>query len=269
MSEGEGSSGSTVPVLAAAGGCLGFMAILGTSVAGVVVTTIFGGLGVLFSPIIAIILFFGGGGDDGSDEVPEIDTDEVAASVQGDGKGKLDTATVPDDLAETIEEAGGICDAIGPVVIAAQIERESSFNKDMKSPDGKIGISQLPPDKFEEFGEDEDDNDETSATDAEDSIMAQGRYLCSLAESVKPLVDSGQVPEGQGVLDLTLAAYHSGLDAVRGAKGIPKDNGAQNYVIGIRSLFPRFEGIGGSVAPSEFPSYPSGSATPEPDQSGG
>jgi membrane-bound lytic murein transglycosylase MltF len=140
------------------------------------------------------------------------------------------------------------------VVIAAQLERESSFNKDMRGANGEEGISQLPPDKFEEFGEDEDDNDETRATDPEDSIMAQGRYMCSLAEKVKPIVDNGEAPDGQGVLDLTLAAYEVGLEEVQKAKGIPESDEAQAYVAGVRSLFPRFEGIGGAVAPSEFPS---------------
>ncbi|MBO8188870.1 transglycosylase SLT domain-containing protein [Streptomyces spirodelae] len=255
MSENEGMSGKATLIGLVGTGC-GCMTLPAAAAGLIVLLIVFGGLGVLFAPIIALILFFGGGG--GGDDVSpsDIDTDEVSESVQGDGKGELHHDTVPAELADTIEEAGGICDVIGPVVIAAQIEHESSFNEDMLGPNGEKGISQLPPDKFEEFGEDEDDNDETSATDPEDSIMAQGRYMCSLAEKVKPLVDSGQAPEGQSVLDLTLAAYDVGLKAVQDAKGLPRSGTAQGYVITVRSLFPRFEGIGGAVSPSEFPTPP-------------
>lgn len=150
------------------------------------------------------------------------------------------------------------------MVIAAQIEHESSFNKDMRGNNGEEGISQLPPDKFKEFGEDKDDNDETRATDAEDSIMAQGKYLCSLAEKVKPIVDSGQAPEDQGVLDLALAAYDVGLDAVQKAKGVPETSSAQSYVLGVRSLFPRFEGIGGALPPPNSRRLPTTRPTPRP-----
>ncbi|MEW2218972.1 transglycosylase SLT domain-containing protein [Streptomyces sp. NPDC006990] len=273
MSENEGKAGKATMIGLVGTGC-GCMTLPAAAAGLIVVLIIFGGLGVLFAPIIALILFFGGGG--GGDDVSpsDIDTDKVSESVQGDGKGELDEKTVPEGLLETIQDAGDICDAIGPVVIAAQIEHESSFNKDMLGPDGEKGISQLPPDKFEEFGEDEDDNDETSATDPEDSIMAQGRYMCSLAEKVKPLVDSGRAPEGQSVLDLALAAYDVGLKAVQDAEGLPESGPAQSYVITVRSLFPRFEGIGGSVAPSEFPDYDvpdassSDSPSPDPDQSG-
>ncbi|RCG25499.1 lytic transglycosylase domain-containing protein [Streptomyces diacarni] len=282
MSEDGGGGSSKAAMIGLASLGCGCMSLPVAAAGLVVVLIIFGGLGVLFAPIIAIILFFGGGGD-GPDDGSGVDTDEVSESVQGDGKGDLDENTVPDDLADTIQEAGGICDVIGPVVIAAQIERESSFNKDMLGPNGEEGISQLPPDKFEEFGEDEDDNDETQATDPEDSIMAQGRYMCDLAEKVKPLVDSGEALDGESVLDLTLAAYAVGLDAVQKAKAVPATTEAQSYVAGVRSNFPRFEGIGGSVAPSDFPSEsipstsnpsvspppdPDGSSSPDPEESG-
>ncbi|GAA2607807.1 transglycosylase SLT domain-containing protein [Streptomyces axinellae] len=254
MSESEGSSGSGAVVGGAvATGCGCMMAPLAVGGLGVVVV-IFGGLGVLFAPIIALILFFGGGGS-GSDSGHEIDTDKVSNSVQGDGKGELNEKTVPTDLADTIKDAGSVCDAIGPVVIAAQIEHASSFNKDMLGSDGKKGISQLPPDKFDEFGEDKDDNDKTRATDPEDSIMAQGKYLCSLVDKVTPIVDASDTPKDkkpEKVLDLALAAYDVGFEKVEKAKDIP-DGEAASYVFSVRSLFPRFEGIGGALPPDEYP----------------
>lgn len=213
-----------------------------------VVIVIFGGLGVLFAPLISLILFFTGGG--GSSD-PGGEADRVIEIMQGDGKGEIDPAQVPADLLEPIHNAGGICDTVGPVVIAAQIERESAYNPTLVGPDGSQGISQLPEAVFNQFGQDDDGNGRVSAFDAPDSIMAQGRYLCSLAADVKNLIENNEAVGSQ--LDLTLAAYDAGLDAVRQARGVPATNQSQGYVTVIRSLFAKYEGVG---APS-----PSFSAT--------
>ncbi|WP_327324116.1 lytic transglycosylase domain-containing protein [Streptomyces sp. NBC_01210] len=255
--QADGSSGNanaTKIALGAAGGlgCLMSPAVL---LGGVIVIIIIGGFGVLLAPLIALILLFGGGGG-GSD--PADDANEILEVFEGDGKGELDPDQVPSDLAEPIQNAGAICDVIGPIVIAAQIERESNFNATLVGPDGSEGISQLPPAVFDEFGKDEDDNDKVSAFDAPDSIMAQGRYLCSLAKEVQGLLDSGQAIGS--VLDLTLVAYDAGVDAVREAGGIPTTNQSQGYVVGIRALFAKYQGLG---APP-----PSFSPTPTPTSSG-
>lgn len=262
MSENQGGASSYVaPAAVGVGGC-GCLAMPAVMTGGIVFVIIYCGLGVLFFPIVVLILLFGGGGGSGDDGW-DVDTDAVIDSVQGDGTGQLDPETVPDDLVDPIQNAGSICDAVGPVVIAAQIQRESQFNEDLVGPDGAEGISQLPPEKFDEFGEDDDDNDETSAFDAEDSIMAQGRYMCSLVEQLQGLVDRGEAPLNHSVLDLALAAYDAGIDAVLEAKAIPETNQSQGYVVGVRSLFPRFEGIGGAVPPD---ASPTGSPSTSPSQ---
>lgn len=256
--QSDGSSGNanaTKIALGAAGGlgCLMSPAVL---LGGVIVIIIIGGFGVLLAPLIALILLFGGGGG-GSD--PADDANEILEVFEGDGKSELDPDQVPSDLAEPIQNAGAICDVIGPIVIAAQIERESNFNPTLVGPDGSEGISQLPPAVFDEFGKDEDDNDKVSAFDAPDSIMAQGRYLCSLAKEVQGLLDSGQAIGS--VLDLTLVAYDAGVDAVREAGGIPATNQSQGYVVGIRALFAKYQGLG--APPPSFSPTPTPSGTPQ------
>ncbi|MFJ4685186.1 transglycosylase SLT domain-containing protein [Streptomyces sp. NPDC091377] len=233
-----GSSNAVRNGLIVAGGC-GCLATPLVLIGGAVVVIIWGGFGVLLAPLIALIMLFGGGG--GSTAENENTANEVMTIFQGDGKGELDTSTVPEDLAEPIQEAGELCDAIGPIVIASQLERESGFNASMVGPDGEEGISQLPPEIFDQYGEDDDDNDKTSAFDAEDSIMAQGRHMCALAEEAQKMVDADETDAS--VLDLTLAAYHVGMDAVREAKGVPNTEGAQGYVAAIRAQFAKYSGV--------------------------
>lgn len=115
----------------------------------------------------------------------------------------------------------------------------------------------MPPDKFTEFGEDSDDNGKTSALDAEDSITAQGKYLCDLAEDIDTLRADKEV-EGDS-LDLTLAAYDVGLDAVKQAHGVPDTPRSKSYVSAIRSQFSVYSG---AVKPPDGSPYPTGSGIP-------
>ncbi|MFJ5261797.1 transglycosylase SLT domain-containing protein [Streptomyces sp. NPDC088387] len=235
-SEEGGASNAVRNGIAAAGTC-GCLMLPFVLLGGVVVVIVFGGLGVLLAPLIALILFFGGGGG----TADQGDADEVIAVFEGDGKGALAESTVSADLVDPIEEAGALCDAVGPIVIAAQIERESGFNTSMVGPDGKEGISQLPPDIFKKYGKDEDDNDKTSAFDAADSILAQGRHMCDLAGQAQQMVNAKETDDS--VLDLTLAAYRVGMDAVRAAKGVPSTNEAQGYVASVRAQFAKYSGL--------------------------
>ncbi|MGV9450207.1 transglycosylase SLT domain-containing protein [Streptomyces sp. NPDC003635] len=257
QNEEGGTSTAVRNSIAAGTGCgclLSPVALVGT----VIIVIVIGGFGVLLAPLIALIMLFGGGGSDSDNQGT---ADQVIASLQGDGSGELDTSTVPEDLVETIEEAGELCGAIGPIVIASQIERESGFDAALVGPDGKQGISQLPPEKFTQYGEDDDDNDKVSALDAEDSIMAQGRYMCALADEAQKMIDNGEVVRTgttDTALDLALAAYHVGMDAVRAARGVPNTNEAQGYVLAVRAQFAKYEGI---AAP---PSGATPGVTPEP-----
>ncbi|MFF4354388.1 lytic transglycosylase domain-containing protein [Streptomyces sp. NPDC001530] len=263
---GESGISTALKALIGAGtGCGCLLAGVLTLPIVIVVVIIYGGFGVLLAPLIALyLLFHGGSGDPPSQD----DANQTLQIFQGDGKGELDTSTVPEDLADPIQKAGALCDAIGPIVIASQIEKESGFNADLVGPNGEQGLSQLPPDIFKQYGKDDDDNGKVSALDAKDSIMAQGRYLCDLADQGQKLLDSGEVRETDdddgttnSVLDLALAGYDVGMDAVRAAKGVPQTNEAQGYVLAIRAQFAKYQGIG---AP---PSGATPGVTPSPTDS--
>ncbi|WP_411093476.1 transglycosylase SLT domain-containing protein [Streptomyces sp. 049-1] len=259
--EGGPDNGSTAVrnTIAAGTGCgclLSPVALVGT----VIVVIIIGGLGVLLYPLIVIILLFHGHGP----HSPEQAAGKIYDIALGDGTGKLDASTVPNELVDAVKKAGGLCGAVGPVVIASQIEKESSWRRDLVGPNGEQGISQLPPDVFDKYGADEDDNHRTSALDGADSIVAQGNYMCDLADQAKHLIDDGDV-KGK-VLDLALAAYDVGMDAVRAAGGVPQTNEAQGYVLGVRVEFAKYAGIASWPAgstPGVTPT-PSDGATPTP-----
>ncbi|MEU9344691.1 lytic transglycosylase domain-containing protein [Streptomyces sp. NPDC048278] len=260
---GEAASAAVRNALAVSGcGCLLSPVVL---LGAVVVIIIIGGFGVILAPLIALITAFGGGGGGGGGQPS---ADDLIAVFQGDGKGELDPAAVPADLVDPIQKAGALCDAIGPTVIAAQIERESNYNRTLVGPDGAQGISQLPPAVFARFGEDEDGNGKTSALDPADSIVAQGRFLCDLAGQAQQLIDSGAA--NGSVLDLALVGYDQGLDAVRQAQGVPKTNEAQGYVAGVRALLAKYEGLvtpppTTTSPPAPPPAAATPAATPAPD----
>ncbi|MFI6347467.1 lytic transglycosylase domain-containing protein [Streptomyces sp. NPDC050560] len=252
--EEKSTGAKTARNVAAAGlGCGCLLAPLAMIVV-VVADFIIGGLGVLLFPLVILYLIFHHGhGDPPSSDQGQ----EVIDVANGDGKGDLDPRSVPEDLKDSIEDAGDLCDAIGPIVIASQIDAASHFRAEMIGPNGEKGISQLPPDIFKKYGKDDDDNDKVDAFDTEDSIMAQGRYMCALANEAQKLKDEGKAKGS--VLDMALAGYKVGMDAVREAKGPPESNAAQNYIGAVRFAFSKYSGT---------VQWPDGE-TPDPDVTNG
>ncbi|MEU3619899.1 lytic transglycosylase domain-containing protein [Streptomyces sp. NPDC006872] len=262
-------------VIAAAAGGLGFLAApLGvTLIIGVILVV--GGLAVLLFPIVLIFMFFHGlsfsglgslgdpytGLTDAEElcerlesvslqENPDAASNRASAIITGDGRGKLELSppdstggggnapcTVPTDLYSAIQDAGGICDAIGPVVIAAQIEYESGFDSRFVGPNGAQGISQVPREVFTRFA-----GEEADPFEAKKSIDVQAKYLCELSAQMQDSLDRQEVTGN--VLDLTLTAYDVGVDAVRAAGGVPATDDSQAYIVGVRTWFASMEGVG-------------------------
>jgi hypothetical protein len=268
----SGMKPSTMAV-GAAGGC-GCLALpVGVTLTAAVLLIV-GRLGVLLLPLVIIFMIFHGLSLSGLGSIGQVNDDltpveqlcenaerqrdqsdqqnaeDVGAIATGDGLGQLELSppdadgnngnqpcTVPENLYKSIEDAGGICDVIGPVIIAAQIQYESGFDPKYVGSNGAEGISQVPRDVFMKLmGNDAD------PFDPKQSIKAQGTYLCELAGQVKDLEDRNMVTGN--VLDLTLAAYDVGLDAVEQAKGVPATDEAQRYITGVRTWFAPMEGIG-------------------------
>ncbi|MEE4544493.1 lytic transglycosylase domain-containing protein [Streptomyces sp. V4-01] len=217
---------------------------------------VIGGLGVLLWPLVVLIMAFHGS-PPSSTQLP--DYAKAAQVIQGDGKEALAPDSVPQYLYDPIEQAGGDCGAIGPVVIAAQIEAESKFAPDYSGSPSAQGISGLDPRIFQQYGTDADGNGRISPFDPEDSVAAQGKYLCALAGQARQLVDERRLTGS--VLDLTLAAYHGGMDALERTGGIPATGETPAYISGVRVWFPEFAGV--------YPPLPLSTATPSTAPSDG
>lgn len=94
------------------------------------------------------------------------------------------------------------------------------------------------PGTWPQWSADDDGNGRVSPFDAGDAIMAQGRYMCALADTVRGYLQAGQV---QGtVLELALAAYNAGPGAVRAAGGVPHNGETEVYVAKIRRLMAQY-----------------------------
>ncbi|MGW5333117.1 lytic transglycosylase domain-containing protein [Streptomyces bauhiniae] len=270
-----GGTKTAAVAMLTAGGCGCLSAPLGLGiVAGAVL--IMGGLAVLLLPLVVIFMIFHGisvaglgkAGSFNDDltaveqrcenaERARLENDQQSANraaeiITGDGRGELELSppdsaapsdvvnqpcTVPEDLYQSIQDAGQVCDVIGPVTIAAQIQYESGFDAGFVGPGGVKGLSQVPTDVFTRLkGEDAD------PLDPKESISAQGSYLCELADQVNGLLDRKEITGN--TLDLVLTAYDSGIDAVRRAKGVPATSRAQKYIVGVRTWFAPMEGVG-------------------------
>jgi len=169
------------------------------------------------------------------------------ASALGWGGG-LASGSVPAAFVPWVERAGQLCPAVPAPLLAAQLEQESGFNPNAVSSAGAQGIAQFMPGTFASVGRDEDGNGTASPFDPGDAIMAQGRYMCSLADQMAKGLAAGTL---HGDLQaLTLAAYNAGPGAVLKAGGVPSFPETQAYVPKILGNVVRFGGVlgGGGTA---------------------
>jgi hypothetical protein len=180
----------------------------------------------------------------------------------GDGRGSFDATSVPDqDLVAPIRSAAGKCDLLTPVIIAAQIEYASGFDADQEGTEGRKGLSQLTPEVFDEYGEDDDDSGEASVLDDEDSIHAHARYFCHLAEETDRLLSEDKVVGDH--LTLTLMAWEMGLETVEAQGGMPV-LALGSYPFQIRGLFAKYSRDGeGSDSPTDPPTQDASNDDPD------
>ncbi|WP_205807241.1 hypothetical protein [Micromonospora sp. HNM0581] len=175
----------------------------------------------------------------------------------GDGRGAFDATQVPDqDLVAPIKAAAGKCNLLTPVIIAAQIDHASGFDAEREGPQGRKGLSQLTPEVFEEYGEDDDDSGEASVLDAEDSVHAHARYFCHLAREIRELLAERKAVGDQ--LTLTLMAWDIGLAGVEAQGGMPV-LALGSYPFQIRGLFAEY------TVDDDEPHADANASEPEPD----
>ncbi|MET7405228.1 M23 family metallopeptidase [Streptomyces parvulus] len=138
-----------------------------------------------------------------------------------------------------LRKAASACTVLDPSVLAAQIDQLSGWSDDTDELSGQKGIAAFTDSEWRAWGKDEDGSGTSSPRDPADAIMALGRRDCSLAGEVTELRTEGRV--NGDLVDLTLAAYATGMDAVRKAGRVPAE--AETYLAEVRALLPRYEAL--------------------------
>nr|WP_246461769.1 M23 family metallopeptidase [Nocardia transvalensis] len=173
----------------------------------------------------------------------------------GTAGGALAEGKVPPELEIWYRRAGSLCPEITPSILAAQGRQESGFQRGLTSPAGAQGLAQfLPstaratdPDDGQPYLLDADNNGSASLWDDGDAIIAQGRYMCSIAHQVERWIGEGKV-HGD-VVPLSLAAYNAGEGAVLASGGMPNQVAAhysetQPYVTNILAMEAQYRAPG-------------------------
>lgn len=147
------------------------------------------------------------------------------------------TSGVNETYLPWLRKAAATCTVVTPSVLAAQIDQLSGWRDDTGTASGEQGIAGFTDAEWRTWGKDDDGSGTASPRDPADAIMALGRRDCSLAGKVTDLRTEGTVTGD--LVDLTLAAYAVGTDAVAEAGRVPA--GARTYLEEVRQLLPRYE----------------------------
>lgn len=143
----------------------------------------------------------------------------------------LDPEKVPDPAyVPLLEEAAAHCAGIDAPLLAAQIEAESNWNPRAQSPAGAQGIAQFMPGTWAAWGYDANGDGAADVWDPEDAIPSQGRFMCSMHDEIVAAQGTGALPTDVSSMELSLAAYNAGLNAVLRHGGIPPYPETQAYV---------------------------------------
>jgi murein DD-endopeptidase MepM/ murein hydrolase activator NlpD len=158
---------------------------------------------------------------------------------QGSEPDPTATTSVDASYIPWLRKAVADCEVVKPSVLAAQIDRLSGWSNDAGALSGEKGIAAFTDTQWKKWGKDDDGNGRSSPRDPADALMALGRKDCSLAEKVTGLRTEGVV--NGNLVNLTLAAYASGTDAVEKAGRVPTD--AEAYIKEVKSLASRYESV--------------------------
>ncbi|MFJ8146358.1 peptidoglycan DD-metalloendopeptidase family protein [Streptomyces sp. NPDC096048] len=149
------------------------------------------------------------------------------------------TADIDPSYVPWLRKAASACTILEPSLLAAQIDQLSGWSDDTDALSGQKGIAAFTDTEWRTWGRDDDGNGHSSPRDPADAIMALGRQDCSLAGKVTELRTEGRV--NGDLVDLTLAAYSSGTDAVTEAGRVPPT--ARTYLAEVEALLPRYEAL--------------------------
>lgn len=174
--------------------------------------------------------------------------------VTGAVNGALATNQVPPQYVDILIKAGATCPEIPPAQIAGVIQQESNWNPNATSASPARGLTQFIDSTWASYGVDsglgKNGQPESGTTPPDpynpyDSILASAKYQCSLAQTLKPLIASGQL-HGE-LLDLVSASYNAGAGAVIQYGGIPPYPQTMDYVPKVRANRERFTAPGGGI----------------------
>lgn len=175
-----------------------------------------------------------------------VGTYSAAAGLAGGGTKSavgLAKGAVPAAYQSLVQKWGGLCPALSPPLLAAQLYQESGWNPRAQSGANAQGIAQFIPGTWAGHGLDANGDGKADVWDPEDAIPSAAQYDCDLARYVK------DVPGD--VTDNMLAAYNAGAYAVIQAGGVPDYAETRNYVTSIRTLAKSFAAPVGSLQASQ------------------
>jgi len=188
--------------------------------------------GLVLAPALVVVIFAAGG------------SPAAAAGPGGIGTG-LRRGSVLAQYAALVIQAGSMCAAAPPSIIASQIEQESAWNPKAVSSMGAQGISQFMPTTWPSWS-----LPGQSPFDPSAAIPAQGRFDCALAQDMIAAQQAGRLPASLTATQLMLAAYNAGPGAVLGAGGIPSNGQTPGYVTRIIAGAARYADTTGATLPA-------------------
>ena len=191
-------------------------------------------LGLLLCVPVIVVVVLGGG-------------TSTATTIGGPGQG-LKPGSVPAAYVSLVEQAGALCAAAPPSIIAAQIAQESNWNPNAVSSAGAEGISQFLPGTWVNWAQ----PPSASLFDPAAAIPAQGRYDCAIAAQMQKWQSAGLLPTSLTLTQLMLAGYNAGPFAVKAAGGIPQNGQTPDYVQIITSNAAKYADTTGNAPGGSF-----------------
>lgn len=129
---------------------------------------------------------------------------------------------VPSEYVELVKQSVELCPSVPADVFIAQIQVESEWIPDAKSPAGALGIAQFMKPTWKAYGYDANGDGKKRVFDPGDALPSASKYNCQLLQYVK------KVP-GDPIINM-LAAYNAGPGAVQEYGGIPPFPETEQYV---------------------------------------
>ncbi|WP_326550896.1 ricin-type beta-trefoil lectin domain protein [Micromonospora sp. NBC_01813] len=159
---------------------------------------------------------------------------------------------IPDQYVELIVAAGSVCPAVTAPAVAAQLMALSGFDAELIGEYDRQGIAQFRPELWQRFGP-----ADASALAPEAAIAALGTAMCTLVDEF--------ADAGDGAYLMAFAAYHSGIDAVRGTNGTLDEE--TETLLAAAGRFTEFYATDDRLTGAAPAPTPSGSPSPSPSGS--